>query len=166
MAVEIAFNSSTTTTPGTVSTSVSSASPLPVTGSIVSSGTITAAPTAGFIPLTATPITASSASVANASAVATLAAVAGKTTYITGFQASASGSTAGLAVTLTVAGVITGTMNYTFTFPTGALVGSVMNVQFVQPIPASAANNSIVVTLPAGGTGNTNATVAAQGYQV
>lgn len=166
MAVDIAFNKSTVAgAPVSVSTLVSTGDPLPVTGTI-SSITANQAPTPGFLPLNATAITATSASQANANAVATLAGATGKTTYITGFQATASGSTAGLAVTLTIAGVVTATMNYTFTFPTGAIVGATLVVQFVQPIPASATNTSIVVTLPAGGVGNTNATVSAQGYQV
>lgn len=118
------------------------------------------------LPNGATAITASSASVANASAVATLAAAAAKTTYITGFQATAGGSTVGSDVTLTVVGTITGTMNYTFTFPAGAVVGSTLVIPFPTPVPASAVNTAIVVTLPAGGAGNTNATVAAQGYQL
>lgn len=112
-------------------------------------------------------VTNSSASVANANAVATLPGVAAKTTYITEFVATASGSTAGSAVTLTVVGVISGTLNYTFTFPTGALVGvAPLVVRFQPAIPASAVNTAIVVTLPAGGVGNTNATANATGYQL
>jgi len=108
----------------------------------------------------------SSASAGNASNVATLAGVAGKTTYITGFSATASGSTAALDVTVTVAGTISGTLNYTFTFPVGALVAAQpLVVNFSQPIPASAANTAITVTLPAGGVGNTNASIAAYGFQ-
>ena len=112
-------------------------------------------------------ITNSSANVANASAVATLPATANTTTWITGFQCTGSGSTAGLAVTVTVAGTISGTMNYTFTFPAGVLVSAQpLVVNFATPIPASAVNTTIVVTLPAGGAGNTNATCAAQGFQL
>lgn len=122
--------------------------------------------TAG-VPAGATPITASSANVANASAVATLAAAAGKFTYITGFQLTASGATAGLAVTATVAGLVTGTLNFTFVFPAGAAVAALpLLVSFPEPIPSSAVNTAVVVTLPAGGAGNTNATAAAQGFQL
>lgn len=113
-------------------------------------------------------ITASSGNVANANAVATLAAGgASKTTYITGFQCTASGSTIGLAVNLTVAGVVTGTMTYTFVFTAGVLTEApILNVSYPNPIPASALNTAITVTLPAGGTGNTNAACNAQGYQL
>lgn len=119
------------------------------------------------LPAGATPVTANSANQANANAVATLPGVAAKTTYITGFQLTASGATAGLAVTATVAGVLGGTMNYTFTFPAGVAVGATpLTVAFPTPIPASAANTAIVVTLPASGAGGTNATAAAQGFQL
>lgn len=120
----------------------------------------------GPYQLAQTPITASSGNVANASAAATLPGVSAKTTFISGFQVTASGATVGLDVTVTVAGVITGTMSYTYTFPAGALVGAQpLIVTFPYPIPASATNTAIVVTLPAGGAGNTNATVSAQGFQ-
>lgn len=113
-------------------------------------------------------ITAASGNVANASAVATLAAGgASKTTYITGFQCTSSGATVGAAVNATVAGVVTGTMTYTFVFPVGVAVAATpLNVSFPNPIPASALNTAITVTLPAGGTGNTNAACNAQGYQL
>ncbi len=122
-------------------------------------------PTSDLMP--GTPITASSANEANAPAVATLAAAVAKTTYITGFQATASGATSGFAVTVTVAGLITGTQNYTFVFPAGVLVAAQpLIVEFSKPIPASAVNTAIVVTLPASGAGGTNATVSAQGFQL
>lgn len=114
-----------------------------------------------------TPITAASGNVAAASAVATLAAAASKTTYITGFEVTASGSTTALPVLLAITGTITGTLTYIFTFPAGALIAAQpLSVQFSQPIPASAVNTTIVVTLPSGGTGNTNAAVVAHGFQL
>lgn len=113
-----------------------------------------------------TVITASSGNVANTAAVATLTAPgAGLTNYITGFSCSAAGATAAANVSLAVSGVVTGTMTYTFVFPAGATaVATPVNVQFSQAIPASAANTAIVVTLPAGGTGNTHASCSAQGF--
>jgi hypothetical protein len=119
------------------------------------------------IPGGATTVIGSSGNVANASAVAALAGTSGKTTYITGFQLTASGSTVGLDVTATVTGLLSSNMSFTFTFPAGALVpAQPLIVNFPQPLPASAANTAIVVTLPAGGTGNTNATADAQGFQL
>jgi hypothetical protein len=115
----------------------------------------------------ATPITASSGNVANANAVATLAAVSGKTTYITGFEITSSGATTGLVVNATVTGTITGSLTYNYAAPAGALVmGTPLFVSFEKPIPASSTNTPIVVTLPALGLGNTNAAVNAHGYQL
>lgn len=119
------------------------------------------------IPSGATPITGASGSVAAASAVATLAAAAGKTTYITGFTVTAGGATAGLSVSLAITGALGGTLTYVYTAPAGATVpGPVLSVQFANPIPGSAANTAIVVTLPSLGTGNLAASVVATGYQL
>ena len=113
----------------------------------------------------ATPIKASSGNVANASGVATLAAVATKTTYITGFDVTGSGATVGAAVSVTVAGLLGGTATYTAVAATGATVGNApLVVRFDPPLPASAVNTAIVVTCPALGAGNTNNTVNAYGY--
>ena len=136
-------------------TPVSAATPLPVTGS------------AGGLPPGAVALTSASGNKANASAAATLAAATGKTTYITGFQVTASGATAGLPVSVTVVGVLGGTLTYTFTAPAGVLVPATpLVVTFPNPVPASDVNTAIVVTLPALGSGNTNAAVCAQGYQL
>lgn len=125
----------------------------------------------GVQPISSTPaasqtqLDVSSGNVAAAAAVATLPAVAGKTTWITGFEATAAGSTAAADVVLTVTG-LTNALSYVFVFPAGALTGAQpLIVEFPQPIPASAVNTAIVVTLPSGGVGNTNAAVSAHGFQ-
>lgn len=130
----------------------------------------------GSLPVTApaapytsamTPLTASSGNVANASAVATLAGAASKTTYVTGFQITAGGATAGACVSATLTGLISGTATYTFCTPTGATLGAApLVVKLDPPVPASATNTSIVLTLPALGAGNTNAAVSLQGYRL
>jgi hypothetical protein len=120
-----------------------------------------------FVAAAGIDITAASGNVANAAAVATLPGVVGRTTYITGFEVTATGSTAVLIVLVTVAGVVTGTLTYVFVFPAGATtLATPLIVEFSRPIPASAQNTSIVVTLPAGGAGNTNAAVVAHGFQL
>ena len=119
------------------------------------------------VPNGATPVTASSGNVAAASAVATLPGVAGKTTYVTGFQVTAAGATAAAVVNVTVTGTVSGTLTYTFVFPAGATVAAQpLVVEFPEPVPASGTNTAIVVTLPSGGAGNTNAAVNAQGFQL
>lgn len=115
----------------------------------------------------ATRIRGASGNVANASAVATLAAGgASVTTYITGFEVTAAGATAGAVVNVTVTGTTGGTLTYVYAIPTGATVAAApLVVEFPDPIPASAVNTAIAVTLPALGAGNTHAAVVAHGYQ-
>jgi hypothetical protein len=108
----------------------------------------------------------SSGNVANANAVATLAGAAGKTTYIWGFTLTAGGATAGLPVIATVAGLLGGTQSFIFDFAAGATAGSTFVYNFPVPWPASAQNTAIVVTLPAGGAGNTNAAATAMGFTI
>ena len=114
-----------------------------------------------------TAITAASGNVAAATAAATLAAVAGKTTYIAGFSISGSGATAGLPVVVTVTNTITGTLSYIYVAVAGALLANTpIHVNFNPPIPASAANTTIVVSCPTLGAGNTNNSAVAYGYQI
>jgi hypothetical protein len=110
----------------------------------------------------AAPVTNGSGNVANAVATATLAAAAGKTTYISGAGATAAG-----VVNPTITGVIGGTKTYTQTVVAGAtLANPILDVQFCPPIPASAVNTAIAVSCPALGAGNTNNTVNAYGFQL
>lgn len=123
-------------------------------------------PLGGLVyPSAATPIIAKSGNVANASAAATLTGTATTTVYITGFTVSGAGATVALPVTVTVAGLLGGTIQYSYAFVAGALLSNqVLNVQFNPPLPASAVNTAIVVTCPASGTGGTNNTVVATGF--
>src|SRR5262245_31020600 len=73
--------------------------------------------TIGAVPAGVNQKGASSGNVANASATASLAAVAGRTNYLEGFQVTATGATAALAVNVTVTGLVTGTLTYSFAFP-------------------------------------------------
>lgn len=111
-------------------------------------------------------VSAASGNKANSAATATLAGVAGQTTWITGFECTASGATAASVVNLTITGLIGGTQTFTFVFPAGVTTAAQsLIVAFPTPVPASAANTAIVVSLPAGGSGNTNAACNAQGVQ-
>lgn len=129
--------------------------------------TVTTSGMTSQYPVGAIPITASSANVANASAVATLAANATRTTYICGARIMSSGSTAASVVTPTIVGTVTGTMNLTYASVAGATLSNQPVLLVFSPcIPGSAVNTAVVVTLPALGAGNTNATVSANGYQL
>lgn len=119
-------------------------------------------------PSGATPIAATSGNVANAVATATLAGAASKTTYISGFQVYGSGATTGLVVSCTVTGIVG---PVTFSYPYVAVAGVLLpntplNVTFDPPLPANAANTSIVVSCPALGAGNTNNSVNANGFRL
>lgn len=118
-------------------------------------------------PNGATPLHSSSGNVANAPAVATLAAAAGLTNYVTGFTITGGGATAAALVLATLTGLLGGTASYVY----GAVAGvaspnPVLQIDFSTPLPASAANTAIVLTLPALGAGNTNAVVELFGYQL
>lgn len=116
-------------------------------------------------PVGAVPVTGDSGNVGAGTAAATLTAVAGKTTYIVGFTVTGSGATTALPVTVTVTGVISGTMHFTYCAIAGVLVANQpLNVIFPYPIPASAPNTNIVVSCPTLGSGNTNNTVNAFGF--
>lgn len=118
-------------------------------------------------PSGSTVLQASSGNVANAAAVATLSSATGKTAYISGYIVTAGGATAAALVTGTITGLLGGTRSFTFAAPAGVALGATpLTVVFNPPLPASAAATDIVVTLPALGSGNTNATVSAQGYRV
>lgn len=118
-------------------------------------------------PNGAIPINGKSAVVANAAAVATLDSDAGRTTYITGFEVTGGGATSGLLVDVTVAGLIGGTITYVYAAAVGALVANTpLLVNFSPPLPASAPDTDIVVTVPALGAGNTKCAVVAHGFKV
>jgi hypothetical protein len=111
------------------------------------------------------PIHADSGLVAASAAIATLPAVNDRLLFLTGFEITAAGATAGSAVEVTVVGVLGGTLSYVYTFPTGAVVPAPPLIcNFNPPIPASGKNVAIVVTLPAAGAGNTAAAAVAHGY--
>jgi hypothetical protein len=129
-----------------------------------------AVPVSGFpawpYPAAVTRIAQQSAVAANAQATATLAAAANKTTYITNLQIFATGATAAGAVNVTITGLLGGTMTIPFDVPAGVNVRATpIILDFATPLPGSAVNTAIVVTLPALGSGNTRATVNAQGVQ-
>ena len=115
----------------------------------------------------ATVVTSSSGNVAAATATSTLAGAASKTTYLSGFAVTGAGATAGSVVNGTVTGLLGGTMTFAVPVATGATVGNLpIFLDFNPPLPASAVNTAIVVSVPSLGAGNTNSAVSAWGYQI
>jgi hypothetical protein len=101
-----------------------------------------------------TPIAASGVGTTGAN-VQTLAAVAGKTTYIIGASISAR-ATAAAALTFQLTGVTGGPLNYDIAAAAAPQV-STRDIYFNPPLPASAVNTAIVGTLSAPGAGGVSA---------
>jgi hypothetical protein len=121
-----------------------------------------------YKPITAivgTPITASatSATPATVAAAATLPGVAGTTTYINGFICTSAIPGANVVPLVTVTGTTGGTLS--FQFPETTAFGGQLIIFFPNPIPASAPNTSIVVTVPALASSG-NSAVVAYGFQL
>jgi hypothetical protein len=93
--------------------------------------------------------------------VGTLAAAAGKTTYICGFNVQAIGGTAAVGP-ITVAGLIGSSQVYQGS--SSAAGGTVASVAFTPCIPASAVNTAITITTTADGTA-TAVNVNSWGFQ-
>lgn len=93
--------------------------------------------------------------------VGTLAASAGKTTYICGFDVSGIGGTAAIGP-ITVAGTITASQVYQLASTAG---GVTFGMTFSPCIPASAVNTTITVTTTADGTA-TAVDVNSWGFQL
>jgi hypothetical protein len=122
-----------------------------------SMGSSSSAPAPFLAIPAATPVSNSSGNVANAMATATLPAVSNKTTYIEGFDITGTGATAASVITATVTGLPAsiGTFSFDVTIPAGVTTAIGTNgtipIRFPTPLPASAANVSPVVTVPAFG---------------
>lgn len=122
-------------------------------------------PYSAILGTAAVPIRGASGNVANANAVATLTGTATTTVYITGFTCTAGGATAAAEVDVAITGTLGGTLTYTQGAPLGAGVPpNTLNVNFTPPYPASAVNTTIVVTMPALGTGNAHAACVSTGF--
>lgn len=121
----------------------------------------------GLTPSGSTIVASSSGNVAAATATATLAGVAGKTTYLSGYLITNGGATVGAIVNGTITGLLGGTQTFNVTAATGITLGNTpISVSLNPPLPASAANTPIVVSVPSLGAGNTNSAVSAWGYQL
>jgi len=104
-----------------------------------------------------------------ASAIApALAAVAGKTNYLTGFSVDGLGATAASVIEVTVTGLLGGTKRYKLSIPAGATLGltSRLQVEFARAIPASAVNTAITLNVPSFGAGNTSSVAELHGFLI
>lgn len=112
-----------------------------------------------------TKVLATSGNVAAGVAAASIPAVAGRLSYITGFSITGTGATAGQAVVVTVTGLSGGTITFTLASATGVAVGNTpFNYEFPHPVPASAINTAITVSCASLGAGSTNNVTNIFGY--
>lgn len=95
-----------------------------------------------------------------------LPAVAGKRTYLAGFQVTGGGATAAGFITVQVVGVEgLGDLNYKLVIPAGPTTSvQPLIVHFDPPLRASAVNAAITVSVPSFGAGNTAAACTAYGF--
>ena len=124
---------------------------------------------AGQLPIPVGAVAVASSNVgANSIITVNLPAAAGKTTYLTGLQITASGATAANVVQATVyLGGSAVTLYFVYAVPAGATaLGPSLILTFPNPISAGGLSSVIQIILPALGLGNTNAAVSAQGYQL
>jgi hypothetical protein len=120
------------------------------TGSVLSSS----------LPGAAVAVEASANTAAGAQIVATLPAAAGISTWITGFDVTVSNGTAG-SVLVAVAGIATARSWYIAQVASGQ---STLSIRFPRPIPSSAVNTAVTVTVPTTTTGFNS--VVAYGFQL
>lgn len=119
------------------------------------------------VPRNQYPLNASSGNVAAGTAAASLAAAQSTLNYVTGFEITGAGATAGACVTATLAGLVGGTLSYTVCAPTGAAVGfNPLVVTFPTPIPATSVNVAATLSMPSLGAGNLFAAVVLHGFQL
>jgi hypothetical protein len=119
------------------------------------------------LPSGATAVTGTFSGADTTTQSATLAGVAGHTTYICNFSVTGLGSTAGGAVTVTVATLVGATtLSYSYVYAVGVGVANASLSQTYSPcIAANAANTAITITVP-GSAGNTATQINASGYQL
>lgn len=111
-------------------------------------------------------ISVSSGNKAAAAATVSLAAAAGKTNFITGFDVTGAGATAASVIQVTVSGLKAGTLTFEMAIPAGVTAPvTPLQVRFPYPLVASAQNTAITLTVPSFGAGNTNASANLYGFQ-
>jgi hypothetical protein len=112
-------------------------------------------------------VTISSGNVANAAATAALPAKVGVLNILCGFQFTAAGATGASVVVMTITGLNGGTASYIYAAPAGVTaMGPMLQDDFTPCVPASGPNVAITASMPALGSGNTNAALTIMGYGV
>jgi len=113
-----------------------------------------------------TPVYATASSGGAAAANATLTIPAAKMGFLDGFDLDGSGATAGSAISVTIVGLLGGTLTYTVGIPAGATVPVRLPFRFNPPLQASAVATNIVINNPSWGSGNLASTTNVYGHYV
>jgi hypothetical protein len=95
-----------------------------------------------------------------------LAGVAAKMMFLDGFDVDGLGATAGSAVSVTITGLLGGTLTFLMGVPAGVTTPFAYSKRFNPPLQASAVNTSIAVVVASFGSGNTASTVNAYGHSL
>ncbi len=115
-----------------------------------------------------TPVVAGGTTLTPAAIAATLPAVTGVTNYLEGFDIVGGGATAGSIISVTITGLLGGTITMNLAVLAGAAVSGMTNgifsARFPTPLPASGSNVAIAVNVPSFGAGNVGASVVAYGF--
>lgn len=110
---------------------------------------------------------ASSVAGAAQAVAASLSALPGKTNYVTGITITGSGSTLGSVVLATLSGLTVQDLKFAVAAPANLLSPiQPVDVQFDPPIPASAVNVAITLSIPSVGLGNTSLVANIYGYSM
>ncbi|HEY5072054.1 MAG TPA: hypothetical protein VII63_08485 [Caulobacteraceae bacterium] len=118
-------------------------------------------------PNGATPVTATSGSIANTASTLNLPAVAGKTTYMSGLEVTGLGATAAGSIAVSIYfGGTAKNLYFIIQIPAGVTTGiTPLVVQFNPPLSSGAVNSVIQTTMPAFGSGNMAANLNVHGFQ-
>jgi hypothetical protein len=101
----------------------------------------------------------------NGLAMAHLTPTQNSTAYLCGFIVTGSGVVGGSIVLVTIEGLLGGTRTFAYGFAQGAnVVNTPLICNFNPPLPGIAPGAQILLTVPAGGTGNLNSMATIYGY--
>jgi len=101
----------------------------------------------------------------NGLAMAHLTPTQNSTAYLSGFIVTGSGSVGGSVVLVTVEGLLGGTRSFAYGFEAGVnKVNTPLAFNFNPPLPGISPGAQILLTVPAGGSGNLNSMATIYGY--
>lgn len=116
-----------------------------------------------------TPVVANaSTATGNAALTASINPGTGQTAYAEGFDLEGAGATAASVIEVSITGLNGGTVKREYVIPAGATTAAFPNggiqVRFPEPLPATGPGVEITISVPAFGSGNTNAAVTLYGF--